>query len=287
MIEQGNRMNQFNFKSMTVHESGSPEAPLVIFLHGGGAAGWMWQPVADLLGDSYRCWMPDLPGQGQSREAGRFSIRGAAQMVIDLLRAQAPGGRAHLVGLSEGAQVLVEMLSLDPTVLRSALVSSALLRPLPGMGWLASEGLLKAAYVSSVAPFKNWDAYIRLNMKFAAGIPDQWFELFKAEFQSLTAQSFADMMLENQRYRLPANLDKAHLPVLVLAGSREYAAMRQSARDLAAALPNAKAYQFDLRHPASLAEQHNWPLNDPELFAGVLRAWLGQGSLPEQLSALD
>lgn len=280
-------MNQFKFKTMAVQQSGSPEAPLVVFLHGGGAAGWMWQPVADLLGDSYRCWMPDLPGHGQSREAGRFSIRGAAQMVIDLVRAQAPDGRAHLVGLSEGAQVLVEMLSLDPGCIRSALVSSALLRPLPGMGWLASEGLLKATYVSSVAPFKNWDAYIRLNMKSAAGIPDQWFEPFKAEFQSLTAQSFADVMLENQRYRLPADLDKAHLPVLVLAGSREYAAMRQSARELAAALPNAKAYQFHLRRPASLAEQHNWPLNDPELFAAVLRAWLDEEPLPEQFSALD
>ncbi|HET6822007.1 MAG TPA: hypothetical protein VFH34_05120 [Anaerolineales bacterium] len=42
------------------------------------------------------------------------------------------------------------------------------------------------------------------------------------------------------------NSAKVNVPVLVLAGKREYAAMRQSARDLVAALPNATGVLINL-----------------------------------------
>jgi len=47
-------------------------------------------------------------------------------------------------------------------------------------------------------------------------------------------------MLANQSYRLPSGLDKATAPTLVVAGRREYPAMKQSVYDLITALPHAR-----------------------------------------------
>ena len=50
-------------------------------------------------------------------------------------------------------------------------------------------------------------------------------------------------MVENQRFRLPQGLDRVKAPTLTIAGKHEYAAMRQSASDLATAIPGAQAYE--------------------------------------------
>src|SRR5690242_10848352 len=150
-----------------VQSTGPDAAPSIVFLHGGGGGGWMWQPhVAQLAG--YHCLVPDLPEHGRSQDVGPFSIEGAASLIAGLIRTQAHGGQAHVVGLSEGAQILVALLSSAPDLVSSAIISSASLRPIPG-GSLLTPGVLAATYYSSVAPFKNWDAWIRLNTKYAAG----------------------------------------------------------------------------------------------------------------------
>jgi pimeloyl-ACP methyl ester carboxylesterase len=59
--------------ALYIQESGPATAPTVVFLHGGGGAGWMWQPQIEQLGD-YHCLVPDLPEQGQSVNEKPFTI---------------------------------------------------------------------------------------------------------------------------------------------------------------------------------------------------------------------
>jgi pimeloyl-ACP methyl ester carboxylesterase len=269
--------------SLYVRGSGPAGAPVIVFLHGGGSSSWMWQPVMDLL-PQFRCLAPDLPEHGQSRAVGPFSMALAAEKVADVLHAN--GGRATVVGLSEGAQVLVQLLASAPELVERALISSALLRPLPGMGFMANPGLIRWMYRLSVTPFQNSDAWIRLNMKYAAGIPETYYPQFKQDFQQTSESAFANLMVANQRFRLPEGLEKAAAPALVVVGSKEYRAMKQSARDLAAVLPNAKAVQVSLGKAGSLASEHNWALAAPLLFAQTVRAWIEDLPLPEALSPL-
>jgi pimeloyl-ACP methyl ester carboxylesterase len=270
--------------NLYVQSTGPAAAPSIVFLHGGGAGGWMWQPHVTQLAD-YHCLVPDLPEHGHSKDVKPFTMEGAAGLVADLIRTQAHGGRAHVVGLSEGAQVVVALLSSAPELVRSAIISSASLRPLPGTG-LLTPGVLAATYNSSVAPFRNWDAWIRLNMKYAAGVPDQYFVQFKQDFQSLGKDAWVHLMRANLTFRLPHGLERATTPALVVVGAKEYAAMRQSARDLAAALPNAHAYTVNLGRKASLAQEHNWALTAPGIFTAMVRAWIEHTPLPAALQAL-
>jgi pimeloyl-ACP methyl ester carboxylesterase len=269
------------FDGLHVEVHGPEDAPTILFLHGGGGGAWNWRPVIERLAE-YRCLAPDLPEHGRSAAVKPFNIPETAASMAALVRAQAPGGKAHVVGLSEGAQVAVAMLASAPQVMTTALISSALLRPLPG-SWMFTPGMIAWSYRLSVPPFRNNDGWIRLNMKYAAGVPETYFAEFKRDFQALTEEGFTHVMLENQRFRLPGGLEKANLPVLVLAGKKEYAAMRKSAQDLGAALPQATVRLIDLGKGASLAHEHNWCLTAPDRFAETVRAWLEREPLPEFL----
>ncbi len=265
---------------------GPQDAQTILFLHGGGVAGWMWEPVIARLPD-FHCLVPDLPEHGQSQAVRPFSMALAAEQASELVREQAHGGKAVVVGLSEGAQVAVEMLSTAPEGIERALVSSALLLPMPGAGWLASRWLLTWTYRLFIPPFRHSEWWMRLNMRQAAAIPDAFFPQYRATFQATTESQFVNLMLANQAYRLPGNLGKVTAPTLALAGKREYAVMKESARRLAAALPHGQARLVDLGRGASLAREHNWAMNAPDLFAQALRAFIAGSPLPPALLPLD
>ena len=270
--------------SLFIQESGPLTAPTIVFLHGGGGAGWMWQPQVEGLGD-YHCLVPDLPEQGQSANEKPFTIQGSAEQIASLIRERAHGGRALVVGLSEGAQITVALLAFAPERVERAVVSSALVRPIPG-AWLMTPELIALAYRWSVPPFKNIEWWVRLNMKYAAGVPEKYYPQFSQTFRELTESGFTNVVVENQRFRLPQGLEHVKAPTLIVVGKREYAAMRQSARDMANAIPSAQAFEVAHTRKMSLAEEHNWNLSTPELFTRTVRAWMSDQPLPPALQPL-
>jgi pimeloyl-ACP methyl ester carboxylesterase len=270
--------------SLFVQESGQLTAPTVVFLHGGGGSGWMWQPQVEELGD-YHCIVPDLPEQGKSVNENPFTIQGSAEQIARLIRERGHSGKAYVVGVSEGAQVTVALLALAPELVERAVVSSALVRPLPGAGLMTPE-LIALSYRWSVSPFKNNEWWVRLNMKYAAGIPEKYYPQFSQTFRELTESGFTNVMIENQRFRLPQGLERVKAPTLIVVGKREYAVVRQSARDLANAIPSAQAFEVAHTRKLSLAEEHNWNLSMPELFTQTVRAWISNQPLPSALQPL-
>lgn len=270
-------------------EAYGPEAaPTIVFLHGAGAAGWMWRAQVNALQADYHCLAPDLPEQGRSAAtgAGPYTTEGAAERVAELIRRAAHAGRAHVVGLSEGAQVVVALLSRAPELVDHAVVSSAILRPL-WMNKLMTPGVVALSYRWFMAPFKHNDWWIRLNMHSAAGITDEYFADFKRGFQETTEAGLKNMMASAFAFRLPPGLERADRPVLVVAGRKEYQAMRESARDLLRALPNARGALVSLGPKSSLAQEHNWPLTAPDLFTAAVRAFVEDRPLPDQLGPLQ
>ena len=271
--------------SLFVYEQGSEDTPSIVFLHGGGGGNWMWQPQFGAFPE-FHILAPDLPEHGKSADIKPFSIHDSADCVAELIRACAHQGKAHVVGLSEGAQVTLALLALHPDLVDHAIVSSALVRPIPGTS-LISPGLISSSVKWFVEPFKNVDWWIRINMKYSAGVPEKYFSQFKNDFQNLTQESFAHVMVENQRFRLPDELERVNVPTLVVAGKREYSVMRQSVRDVAAVMPNAKG--FLVAHPKklSLAEEHNWNLTAPDMFTQMVKAWITGRPLPAELQPLE
>lgn len=178
---------------LSVRECGSVSAPTICFLHGGGVSGWMWSPQVEALQNTYHCLIPDLPEHGLSAATQPFTIADAASRVAKLIREREHGGRAHVIGLSEGAQIAVQLLSSVPEIVDHAIISSALLYSSPGLGLLCprSYALIFRLFA---APFLRSDAYVRLNMRYGNALPEQYFHEVSEDTRRMTVNSFTQKL---------------------------------------------------------------------------------------------
>ena len=239
----------------------------------------MWKEQVKSFSTDYHVLVPDLPEQGKSTHAGPYTTEKAANLVAELIRAQAHGGKAHVVGLSEGAQVAVALLADSPEVVDHAVISSAILRPMPGSS-MYTRGVIAASHRWFIEPFKNNDWWIRLNMKYSAGIPEEYYPDFKSSFQEATESSTTNMIYSGLSFRMPAGLEKANVPVLIVVGKHEYKQMQQSGRDLLAVLPNARGIAIAVEPNSTLRKEHNWAMTAPEFFNAIVKAWIEDQALP-------
>lgn len=271
----------------TFYEYGNPHGVPVVLIHGGAGGAWTWDETVKSLGDFY-CLLPELPEHGRNHANGRFTVESAALQILRLIHERIPGGRAHVVGLSVGGQVAVEMLARAPEMLLSAVVSGAQLLPVPGyrLG-IYSEAAMSLVYWLGIAPWKHSDAWIRLNMRASTGIPEGYYNVFKRNFQGLTRGGWAHVMSENYRYRAPSGLENADLPVLLVAGPHETVDIQPTNHLLKKLLPRSRSVQVGQGRGWSAAQEHNWPLNDPELCAAMIRAWTQGQPLPTGLAGVE
>jgi pimeloyl-ACP methyl ester carboxylesterase len=86
---------------------GPADAPAIVFLHGTRLTRAQWLPQLQRLSDRYRCIAIDLPGHG-ARAGEPFTMASASDAVLAAIEAEAPTGRAVIVGLSLGGYVAIE-----------------------------------------------------------------------------------------------------------------------------------------------------------------------------------
>jgi pimeloyl-ACP methyl ester carboxylesterase len=255
---------------MYVQEAGPAGAPTIVLLHGAGVGGWMWRDTMATLFEVHLL-IPDMPEQGKSQDAGLFSIAGTARLVADLIAERAHGGKAFVAGLSLGAQVTVALLGSRPDVVLGAFASGTLVRPIAGIG-------LVNAMLPLYMPMRNVRWLVRANMK-TLEIPEKFESDFARETAALTTASYRRMTVENATFRVPPGLGSVTCPVLITVGEREMKVMKESAHDLVAATPSARAFIV-------AGHGHNWPVQDPGLYAQVVQAWVTNGPLPDKLRPL-
>jgi pimeloyl-ACP methyl ester carboxylesterase len=175
------------------------------------------------------------------------------------------------VGLSLGAQTAIEMLSRTPELIDHALASGPLMRPLPGIG---TTNLMAKMYW----PFRNTTWLVKWNMS-GLGVPKEYFDEFRKDTAALTIDGFVRLTLANGNNHVPPNLQTVTVPTLVLVGEKELKIMRESVRDLLAAMPSAQGYIVS-------GAIHNWSMQLPDLFTQTIRAWITDQPLPSALIAL-
>lgn len=256
-------------------ETGQNNSQTIIFLHGGGLAGWMWDQQLEAFND-YHCLVPDLPEHGKSIDVKPFTIKGAAEIVVDIIRNRTQNGKAHLVGISLGAQIIVKILSTSPEVVDHAMISGTLVRTFPH-----TETFLKLLnYLIKVyEPVKDTDFFIKANMR-TYYMPKNLFERFKESTLLIKPPSLNRILKENMLFKMPMGLEKASKPVLVVMGEKDYKIIKESAADILDVLPNSQGAM-------ALKVGHLWNLESPELFSTVLRSWITDGPLTGNLKLIS
>jgi pimeloyl-ACP methyl ester carboxylesterase len=116
--------------NLFVRESGPVGAPAIIFLQRGKMSGWSWEPLVQRMHE-YHCLVSDLTGFGRSFEQGPFEMDGPADAVAELIRSRVGSGRPHVVGLSLGAQVGVQLMAAEPKLVDRVVLCRTVINTMP------------------------------------------------------------------------------------------------------------------------------------------------------------
>ena len=255
-------------------EKGLGNAETIIFLHGGAMAGWMWDDQLKAFND-YHCIVPDLPEHGLSSDVKPFTIGNSAEIILDLIHEHTINGNANLVGMSLGAQIIVQILSKAPKLVDHAFISGTMIRSSSH-----SETFLKLLnYAIKVyKPVKDTDFFINANMR-TYNMPKNLFDKFKESTLHVNDDSLDRILTESMLFKLPNGLEKVKAPVLVMTGEKDYKIIKESANDLITSLPTSIGYMAPKLG-------HTWNLEDSKLFNWVLRRWINNESLKDDLLPL-
>ena len=188
-----------------VRESGRPNLRAVVFLHGVGNTGGMWQRHMAALPE-YRCLAPDLPGHGRSRAQAWASRAETADRIARLIETL-PEGRASVIGLSLGGSVAYELLARRPELLDHVIID--------GCGAVATRlaSVMKIA-VAAASPIIRLPAFGRLVAR-ALGISDPpAIADFVEQLGQVDPRSFRRAFSHAQDVRITDALLRATCPTL-------------------------------------------------------------------------
>jgi pimeloyl-ACP methyl ester carboxylesterase len=254
---------------LAFREDGSRGQPTIVFVHGVGNTGAMWNELVAAL-PHYHCLAPDLPGHGRSGFVRWQSRSDTARRVAALIERRATGGRAHVVGLSLGGSIALELLGARPDLLDRVIVD--------GCGALPSLVIQPMKLgVAAISPFLRFGVVARAIGQVFGISRGPGLDEFVAQLQAADARSFRRAFADANEARITPALLAAPCPTLLVAGERELRHVRQSNRVLAERMPAAEARMVP-------GVGHGWgAVQLPDVHRRMVEAWLMRTPLPQEL----
>ena len=252
---------------LAVHESGPSGAPSLVFLHGVGTDASMWAREIAVLTD-HHCLAPDLPGHGRSANLSWTSLADVAELVADVIAAKTADGRACVVGLSLGGAVAYVLLGRRPDVVSRAVIDGAAIVP-------SRLAPLMTTGVRLTSPFIHRSAVIR-GLGQAVGVPPADMSSFEEGIRSERPRAFRRAFAQAQNPGVLHDILSCKIPALLVTGQREMGDMHAANAALAAYMPHARAQ-------VAPGLGHGWIATRPDLHSRMVRAWLQDQPLPDEL----
>jgi len=225
----------------------------LIFLHGGNVAGWMWGQQVPAFPE-YRVLVPDLPGFGASSDEQWESTAAAADAVAALLDTRP----AHVVGLSLGSSVALQLAARHPQLVQSLFLASAQVAPPARRDVFVGRAMLL---------FWNqrgfWTALAR-----SYGLAGEDAALFVETGLGIRRETARAILDEVARGTAESVLSRVSAPTIAVAGGADSAAIASTSLGrIAAGIRGSIVATAPGLH-------HQWNIEDVELFNRSLRTWL-------------
>jgi 3-oxoadipate enol-lactonase len=234
--------------TLSFYEAGDANNSLVMLLHGGGTLHRFWEPQLEAMSKRYHIIAPDL----RYDDWTRFTIPQLAEDVAALIRTQREP--AHLVGLSLGGAVALQVAITAPELVCSVTVSGTQHRAGKGyggtlLGWLA-KGMFR---------FAPERLLFRMLLRAGLMLYPHLSEEARAEMVRVGKAGFIAAIDALTAIDLRAGLRKIRIPTLVMVGALDQPGLRQAAQEIAALVPRAQLKMFP-------RVGHAWNLQNPTLF---------------------
>ena len=253
--------------ALYIHETGSPGASTIVFLHGVGTSGWMWKLQTDALSD-FHCIAVDLPGHAKSNQIPWVSFEDTAAQIATLIQARATNQRAHIVGLSLGGYIALVMLANTPQVVDRVVASGVTSEPMPNRSLLPLQ-----LFVLNLIWKRRWFANMHAR---SSNLPEEMKADLATNMQAMSMDAYRKIAREAAYFSTPRTLAHVDNPTLVVAGGAESEIIKQAVADIGQMMPNAEG-----RLAPGLG--HGWNVENPDLFSAMVRAWITDQPLPQAL----
>ncbi|KAK1810689.1 hypothetical protein LTR12_014930 [Friedmanniomyces endolithicus] len=241
----------------------------ILFIHGAFVDRNDWDLVTPHF-SKYHILLPDLPSHGQAERIGPFSKQLSARLLADLIRQHAKGGRAHLVALSLGAFVAIELASVHCDVVNEMFISGLKVMPVAYRTGIAPYGLWLSQRLESYVPLPlvRW-AMDGTDMQ-GVDLSRVTLPLCRAIMSTITAESGDGEWAKPWSAR--TCIISAGKAGIVPSADHPEDAVKY--RDIGRK-GNAETVAF-MHH----LMRHPWNRQDPGLFARAARCWFERESLP-------
>jgi pimeloyl-ACP methyl ester carboxylesterase len=254
--------------------TGSPPQTIV-FLHGSESCHMEFSRVAPFLQDTFEILLVDLPAHSRSKEIS-FSFDNSVNGLVCLIMSQIEDKQAHIVGLSLGGYIGLELARRHPKLVRSVWGTGC--APLRGFKrWLISRSFLLSGLIAAAGTIANdrifW-ASLGKDVEPIAGLRveiqrNQNMSTLRPVFEELTSFDFQNLSQIN------------NLRVAIVAGGKQ-----DSVEDTMEAGKMLRERNPECRAFVVRDAIHWWSLQKPELFARGVRAWIEGKEMPRDFEPL-
>ena len=246
---------------MNYQEFGNRDRKTVLLLHGGGLSWWNYREAAYYLEDSFHVILPVLDGHSGS-DRPFTTIKNNAEEIIAFIDEQFNGSICLLGGLSLGAQIALEILSMKKDICSHALIESAAVIPSKLTNSLIGPSIKSSYFLISDRTFASLQ-FRSLHMK------EVLFEDYYRDSCRISKEDMINFMKENTAYSLKDTIKDTKADIHLFYGEKEASVIRRSAALIKKTLPDCTVQCLpDLYHG-------EFSLNHPEEYSKTIRKIIG------------
>jgi len=239
--------------------------PPLLFVHGLGSSGRDWAAQVDHFADHYRVLRLDLRGHGRSeRGDAAYSIAQFARDVAVFVRRRGLEA-VHVVGLSMGGMVALELAAGVPRLLRGLVVVNSVadmrLRSWHDVWFYASRRLaVQVLGMRRVGQLLARKLFVKPSQ-------DDLRRLFVKRWAQNDKRAYLASMDAIMRWSVADRLGRIDVPTLLMSSDEDYTPVAAKER-MAARMPRADLAVVD-------DARHALPVERPEVFNAILGDFLG------------
>lgn len=240
---------------MNYIEYGKENSEAIVLLHGGGLSWWNYREVAEKLSSDYHIILPILDGHANSG-SDFISIEDNAARIIDFIEEQFDGSVLMIGGLSLGAQIVLEILSLKKDICKYALIESALVVPSKFI-----YTMIKPVFGSCYCLIKRrW--FSKLQFK-SLKIKSELFEDYYRDTCGISKSNMIAFLESNALYDIKSSVAECSAKAYIFVGEKENVAMKKSSNiiheklqgSILQVLPKMHHGEFSINHSEDYVKQ--------------------------------